>query len=233
MYACPIAWGEPFSIQLLPGKRKRLVNGDELGHLGNISFMNIEHPDTWFLRKHENGEIFGPVPFEKIREWAVSAQVNPQDVLSTDKTVWTKAPMVPELAMDWLVVMGKDLLYGPTTAEALMEFVQMGEITPETLLINCANGETIALNKTAFYQSNAHPLRAKAEENREADLPPPQPVKGTIRMNLQKRIRELELALMEERRQLSQAEDNIHRLETKVHELEQRIRDYSGFKRTS
>src|SRR5262245_52431496 len=104
--------------------------------------MNIEHPDNWFLRKHDNGEVFGPVPFEKIREWACSAQLNPQDVLSNDKTVWTKAPMVPELAMDWLVVMGKDLLYGPTTAEALIEFVQMGEITPETPLINCANGET-------------------------------------------------------------------------------------------
>src|SRR6478752_4129433 len=123
--------------------------------------MSIDHPDHWFLRKYDDGEIFGPVPFVKIQEWARSAQVNPQDAVSTDKTVWNKAPMVPELQMDWLVVMGQDLLYGPTTAEALVEFIQAGEITSETEVINCANGEQTAISKTAFFQANPHPLRPK------------------------------------------------------------------------
>lgn len=200
-----------------------------MGHLFSSFFMNSEHPDTWFLRKHDNGEIFGPVPFEKVKEWAQAAQVNPQDMVSTDKTVWTKAPMVPELAMDWLVVVGKDLFYGPTTAEALIEFVQLGEITPDTKVVNCVNAETTVLSKTEFYQANLPVLQAKAAGE---PLPPPQPVKGGIRLNLQKRIRELETALMEERRQLGLADETIHRLETRVRELEERVRDYSGFKRS-
>lgn len=194
--------------------------------------MSIDHPDHWFLRKYDDGEIFGPVPFAKIQEWARSAQVNPQDAVSTDKTVWNKAPMVPELQMDWLVVMGQDLLYGPTTAEALVEFIQAGEITPETEVINCANGEQTAISKTAFFQANPHPLRPKREEPIESLLDTPAPLRGGIRINLQKRIRELEVALMEERRHLTLAEDALRRQDERIKELEARIRDYSGFKRS-
>lgn len=193
--------------------------------------MNLDNPDNWFLRKHEDGEVFGPIPFEKIREWAQSAQVNPQDSVSNDQTVWTKAPMIPELAMDWLVVMGEDLLYGPTTAEALIEFIQIGEITPDTIVINCANGESTPINMAGFYQKHPHPVRPRQEDPAESLLGlHPQPVKGSIRVNLQKRIRELEIALMEERRIQSLAEDTIARLEHRVKELETRIREYSGFK---
>lgn len=193
--------------------------------------MNLDNPENWFLRKHEDGEVFGPVPFEKIREWAQSAQINPQDSVSNDRTVWTKAPMIPDFAMDWLVVMGEDLLYGPTTAEALIEFIQIGEITPDTVVINCVNGERTSINMTGFYQKHPHPVRPRQEDPAEALLGlHPQPVKGSIRVNLQKRIRELEIALMEERRIQSLAEDTIARLEHRVKELEARIREYSGFK---
>ena len=103
--------------------------------------MAIERSENWFLRKHESGEVFGPVPFDKIREWAHSAQVNAQDMLSTDQTIWTKAPMIAETEMDWLIVVGENVLYGPTTAEALFEFERLGEITVATTLINCTTGE--------------------------------------------------------------------------------------------
>ena len=114
--------------------------------------MGIERSENWFLRKHDNGEVFGPVSFEKIREWTHSAQVNPQDVLSIDQVIWTKAPMIPELEMDWLVVVGQNLLYGPTTAEALLEFERRGEISFATALINCKTGQTITLHDAPFYQ---------------------------------------------------------------------------------
>src|SRR4051812_24896336 len=102
--------------------------------------MAIENPDHWFLKKHENGEIFGPVKFTKIRDWAQSAHVNSHDSLSNDKVMWTKAPMLPELEMDWLVVVEENLLYGPTTSGALLEFSRLGEITAETQLVNCCTG---------------------------------------------------------------------------------------------
>src|SRR4029453_1957048 len=124
--------------------------------------MGIEHSENWFLKKHDNGEVFGPVPFEKIRERAHSAQVSPQDMLSSDQVIWTKAPMIPEMEMDWLIVVGENLLYGPTTAEALLEFEKLGEINPATALINCNTGQTSPLGETSFYQASlTNPLREK------------------------------------------------------------------------
>ena len=93
--------------------------------------------------------MFGPVSFEKIREWADSSQINPQDMLSTDQVIWTKAPMVPEMEMDWLIVVGENILYGPTTAEALLEFERLGEINARTALINCHTGQSSTLGENA------------------------------------------------------------------------------------
>lgn len=194
--------------------------------------MPIENPDNWYLKKHENGEVFGPVAFTKIRDWARSAQVNSQDMLSNDNTIWTKAPMIPEMEMDWLVVVGENLLYGPTTAEALLEFHQLGEILPDTPLINCRSGETTTFGETAFY--------ADAQREPKEDKIPANPLlamlqqsgQGGVRANLQNRVRELEIGLLDKRRKLMAAEETIARLETKIKELEERIRDFSGFRKS-
>jgi hypothetical protein len=195
--------------------------------------MAIEHSENWFLRKHDNGEVFGPVPFEKIKEWAHSAQVNPQDMLSVDQVIWTKAPMIPEMEMDWLIVVGENLLYGPTTAEALLEFEKLGEINPATALINCNTGQSGALGETPFYQASlVNPLREEqAPANAFPALIQPPGRGGSLRVNLQQRIRELENALLDKSRKLTVAEETIVRLEGKIRELEDRIRDYSGFRR--
>ena len=195
--------------------------------------MAIEHSENWFLRKHDNGEVFGPVPFEKIKEWAHSAQVNPQDMLSVDQVIWTKAPMIPEMEMDWLIVVGENLLYGPTTAEALLEFEKLGEINPATALINCNTGQSSALGETPFYQASlVNPLREEqAPANAFPALIQPPGRGGSLRVNLQQRIRELENALLDKSRKLTVAEETIVRLEGKIRELEDRIRDYSGFRR--
>ncbi len=185
--------------------------------------MAIENSENWYLRKYDNGEIFGPIPFAKIKEWTGSAQVSPQDMLSTDKTVWTKAPMIPELKMDWLVVVGEELLYGPTNEEALLEFVKMGEITPDTPLINSCTEEKTVLSQTKFYIDDQN--KPAEEEAGTSLLSIIQPNKGGIRTNLQKRVRELELSLLEKRRQLTTYEETISKLEMKVAELEGRLRD--------
>ena len=196
--------------------------------------MAIEHSENWFLRKHDNGEVFGPVPFEKIREWAHSAQVNPQDMLSIDQVIWTKAPMIPEMEMDWLIVVDENLLYGPTTAEALLEFEKLREINPATALINCNTGQGSTLGETTFYQASlVDPLRegqAPASALLDSIQQPSQ--SGSFRVNLQQRIRELENALLDKSRKLMVTEETIVRLEGKIRELEERIRDYSGFRRS-
>ena len=190
--------------------------------------MAIERSENWFLRKHDSGEVFGPVPFEKIRDWAHSAQVNAQDMLSTDQIIWTKAQMIAETEMDWLIVVGENVLYGPTTAEALFEFERLGEITVATTLINCTTGERTTFGETPFYRG----VQVAVAEQTPMGILVIQPGRGPgLRISLQQRIRELENALLDKGRKLTDAEETITRLESKIRELEERIRDYSGFRR--
>ena len=46
--------------------------------------MPTDISSVWFLRKHENGDVFGPVSFDQIHEWASNAYVKLQDSLSND-----------------------------------------------------------------------------------------------------------------------------------------------------
>ncbi len=167
--------------------------------------------DPWRLRKYDNGEVFGPVPFSKIVEWASTAQIAPQDAVSSDGDHWTKAPMVPELKMDWIVSLDADHFYGPTTVGALLEFRENGEINGETVIIDCCTGKEMQFKDTAFYQQPNDDLSRS-------------PAKGAIRLGLQKRIRELEINLLEKRRHLDAAADTIRKLEVRVAELETRLR---------
>ena len=101
----------------------------------------IDHTaSALYLLKAENNEVFGPVNFQQLTTWATSAQISPLDKVSTDQQTWFKAPMVPELGMDWLIELTADQLYGPTTIGALQEFLNLGEINADTQLINARDG---------------------------------------------------------------------------------------------
>ena len=181
-----------------------------------VSPMATDHPENWFLKKHDTAEVFGPVRFEQIRLWDKAAQINPQDVVSTDREVWTKAPMIPDFAMDWLIEVSDSLLYGPTTAEALMEFSRLGEISRESHIVNCRTGEILSLGSAPFFHEEA--MQPAVEDF-------PQPQKGGIKINLQKRIRDIESNLMEKSRQLTAAKETITRLEATIRDLERRLTD--------
>lgn len=169
----------------------------------------MEHSAKWFLKKHEDGEVFGPVDFAKLKEWARAAQVSPLDMVSDDRANWTKAPMLQELHMDYLIRLGDESYYGPTTEEAVQEFLRLGEINADTLLINCCTGAETVLRETGFFQGQLPPMDAIA---------PPEPGRRTIRQNLQQRIRELELLLVERRQQLEMSEVRIRQLEKRLHD---------------
>ena len=64
----------------------------------------------WFLRKHDDGSVFGPLDFAQMRRWADGAQIAPHDKISHDQETWLKAPMFPELGMDWLVEVTSETL---------------------------------------------------------------------------------------------------------------------------
>jgi len=161
---------------------------------------------SWYLLKNDDGSVFGPILFAQLKAWADDAQVSPLDKVSTDQQNWTKAPMVPELGMDFLVEVSPDQFYGPTTLGAVREFVEAGEIHAETRITNCKDGSDAALKDIPGLLP-----RAQEEEAR--------PVRTSIRLNLQQRIRELEEALLEERRARETAEQMLERLEAKLNEI--------------
>jgi hypothetical protein len=167
----------------------------------------MEHSAKWYLKKHEDGDIFGPVDFAKLKEWTRAAQVSPLDQVSDDRSSWIKASMVQGLHMDYLIQLGDDSYYGPTTEEAVQEFLRLGEINADTLLINCSTGAEMALRDSGFFQGQPPPM----EEITQAE-----PGRRTIRQNLQQRIRELELLLVERRQQLEMAEVRIRQLERRL-----------------
>jgi hypothetical protein len=156
--------------------------------------------------------MFGPLTFQQLQQWAADAQVSPLDRVSSDQNNWMKAPMLPELQMDYLVEVGEDQYYGPTTLGAIAEFIAAGEINAETSVTNCKDASQMRV-RDILPPSLLHPA------------PPPDVAissrPSSIRLNLQQRIRELETALLEERRARENAEVIIEKLEA-------RLRQYTG-----
>lgn len=165
----------------------------------------MDETQKWFLMKQDDGSVFGPITFEQLRLWAYEAQISPLDKLSADEKTWVKAPMVPELEMDYLVEVSPDQFYGPTTIGAVREFLQAGEISDDTIITNCKDGTELPVREIPELQPPAH----------ESD----QPVRTSVRLSLQQRIRELEETLLEERRARDAAELRCERLEAKLSEL--------------
>ncbi len=172
----------------------------------------IDHTATaLYLLKAENNEVFGPVNFQQLSSWATSAQISPLDKVSTDQQTWHKAPMVPELGMDWLIELTSDQLYGPTTLGALQEFLNLGEINGDTQLINARDGTTTTVRAIGT-------LTIPPEEPEDTDGGEG-PVRTGIRISLQQRIRELESTLFEERRTREALEERYAKLEAKYVEI--------------
>lgn len=161
----------------------------------------------WFLMKHDDSALFGPIGFELLRQWAVEAYISPLDKVSTDQVTWVKAPMIPELQMDYLIQIGPERYYGPTTVGAIREFLERGEVTQDALITFCKTGETRPLKEFEIFL----PPPANSEEIPGGTV--------SIRENLQGRIRELEEALMQERQLRTHAEEQRARLEARLLEL--------------
>ena len=170
--------------------------------------MDERAEHQWFLRKHEDGTIFGPLTFEHLIQWAAQAQVAPHDTVSTDQENWVKAPMLPELRMDWIVEVTSERLYGPTTLGAIREFIELGEIGDETYVINSCDAARCQIRDIA------HLLAAEYAVAAEESGSDPAPAASGMAIAVNDRIRELEEALREERRALAEAEERYRQLET-------------------
>jgi hypothetical protein len=159
----------------------------------------MEETQQWYLMKREDGSIFGPIDFQQLYQWAHDAQVSAFDMVSNDQVQWIKAPMLPELGMDFIVEVGPDQYYGPTTLGALAEFMRAGEIKQDSVIINCKSSEN-------FQAKDFPELQPSPEQE-------PQPVRTSTRVSLQKRVRELEEIILDERRMLADLERRCEQLE--------------------
>jgi hypothetical protein len=175
----------------------------------------------WYLRK-QDGALFGPLTFDQLASWASNAQIAPHDAISTDQINWIKAPMLPELGMDWLVEVTSERYYGPTTLGAIQEFIELREIDAETFIINACDGTRRQVQDLANLQlpTEAEPA---APEPAEAVEAPSEPAAGRISIDLQDRIRDLEQSLGEERRALEESEDRYRELQRRYDELEHKL----------
>ena len=172
--------------------------------------MPTTHP--WYLRKHADGSVFGPLTFQELARWASTAQIAPHDSISGDQTTWMKAPMLPELAMDWIVEVTSERYYGPTTLGAIREFIRLEEIDDDTYVINACDGTRQQIREIADLLA-----AQQAYETQESAISAP--AAAGISIKLEDRIRELEQALREERRALADAEERYAGLEAKFREL--------------
>ncbi len=163
-----------------------------------------------YLLKAEDSEVFGPVDFKQVVAWATAAQISPLDKISSDQQTWFKAPMVPELEMDWLIELTTEQLYGPTTLGAIQEFLNLGEVHLDTVIINAKDGSSAQVQ-------DIQGITVPTEEP--DDEPSEGPVRTGIRASLQQRIRELEHTLFEERRSLDELQERYGKLEAKYVEI--------------
>lgn len=171
----------------------------------------------WYLRKFEDGSLFGPINFAQLEHWAASAQIAPHDVISTDQIAWTKAPMLPQLGMDWLVEVTSERYYGPTTLGAIQEFVRLGDIDGDTFIINACNGARSRVQEVPGLLDA--PFADSVDEDVDltrSSKAAPQVAGMAIKM--QERIRDLEQSLEEERRAFRDLEQRYRELEQKQHD---------------
>ena len=178
--------------------------------------MDDPRAQQWYLRKFEDGSVFGPLAFSQLEHWAGSAQIAPHDVISTDQVTWTKAPMLPQLAMDWLVEVTSERYYGPTTLGSIQEFVRLGDIDAETFILNACDGSRTRVQDVPGMMEAVSALTSEdvdlAPENRNA------PHVAGMAIKMQERIRDLEQSLDEERRAFRELEERYRALERKQNE---------------
>jgi len=84
--------------------------------------------------KNEQGEVFGPVGLETLREWARDGRLSPVSVVSEDAVSWSPVAQVAELEMDWVAEVSPGVFYGPIHYQALKELQGDGTLAPAAVL---------------------------------------------------------------------------------------------------
>ncbi len=168
----------------------------------------MDEQKNWYLLKDKEKDTFGPCSLDQLKVWAYNAQLSPMDRISQDQQTWMRAPMLPDLEMDWLIRVSEDQYYGPTSIGSINEFLEAGEIDTSTQLINCETGEEVYIGEMNLEVISAPSGEGDAEEA---------PQRTAIGISPEEKIEVLEAALREERKSLRQLQDRYNKL-LRVHQ---------------
>lgn len=108
--------------------------------------------DQWYLKKYDDGSVFGPVEVARLHEWASKGEISPYDMLSRDAVKWMAAPELATLDMNWIVEFPDGEMYGPTCIPAIRAFVQDGQLTPDNSIRNATTGEKCLIAEHPDFQ---------------------------------------------------------------------------------
>lgn len=81
----------------------------------------------WQVR-HDDGSSSGPVALDTLQRWASEGRITATCGLSYDGQTWVQAASLPELEMDWLVLVSSDSVIGPFAFAALEVLRASGDI---------------------------------------------------------------------------------------------------------
>lgn len=109
--------------------------------------------NQWYLKKYDDGSVFGPVDVATLKDWSAKGEISPYDMLSPDGVKWMAAPELPELDMNWIVEFPDGEAYGPTCIEAIVSFLEDGQLTPDNHVRNAATGEKSTIREHPAFQS--------------------------------------------------------------------------------
>ncbi|MDB6075113.1 MAG: hypothetical protein JWO89_2753 [Verrucomicrobiaceae bacterium] len=161
----------------------------------------------WYILKAAEQAVRGPLSMDQLLSWAAEAKIGPLDKISNDNCEnWVRAPMVPELQMDWLIDMPNNRLYGPTSISTIQELLAMGDIDEHVTVINCLDGSSGRLHEQPFYSASPQHIRS-AETVLHGTQMPGDPLAAEAGSILRQRVQWLEKQVMELQRDLGLAEE--------------------------
>ena len=167
----------------------------------------------WYLKKHDDGTVHGPVDLEHLRDWSLAAKISPLDRVSNDgRTTWRRAPMIAALHMDWLVEVSEDFLYGPTTFGTIQEFLASEEIDVDTAIINTLDGTRTLIKDMPAFRKPGDSATTPGTISARLDDGGGNDEENTL---LSERLVKVERMLVQQRRALEEAELRYQRLRAK------------------
>jgi hypothetical protein len=120
----------------------------------------------WQIR-HDDGSNTGPTDIETLRRWAAEGRITATCGLSRDGQTWLPAASLPELEMDWLVLVSSDSVIGPFAFAALEILRASGDIPPDAHIFRRQAAQLAGSQGTQLVQrtiaAEAHRREAEAQ----------------------------------------------------------------------